>query len=69
MILNTKTLIGSMLKRRKAQRTNSRSFANNSTLKTRFYKEEMASYVDVLNMKVQESNMVREIEKPLTSPS
>ena len=32
------------------------------TIKERLYAEEMASYVDVLNMLVQESNMVREIE-------
>jgi len=31
-------------------------------IKEDLYKEEVASYVDVLNMRVQESNMIREIE-------
>ncbi|MGF1724638.1 HlyD family type I secretion periplasmic adaptor subunit [Photobacterium nomapromontoriensis] len=32
------------------------------SIKETLYKEEMASYIDVLNMQVQESNMLREIE-------
>ncbi|MBO0216473.1 HlyD family type I secretion periplasmic adaptor subunit, partial [Vibrio sp. Vb2880] len=50
------------LKRRKSSENQLSLIRKQLNIKNTLYKEEMASYVGVLNMQVQESNMVREIE-------
>ncbi|CAM4427926.1 HlyD family type I secretion periplasmic adaptor subunit [Vibrio agarivorans] len=57
-----KALISSMKKRRKSSVNQLKLIRKQLDIKETLYKEEMASYVDVLNVQVQESNMVREIE-------
>lgn len=61
-IEHKETLIASMKKRRVSSLNQLKLIRKQLDIKETLYKEEMASYVDVLNMKVQESNMVREIE-------
>ncbi|HHF3149100.1 TPA: HlyD family type I secretion periplasmic adaptor subunit [Vibrio diabolicus] len=61
-IQHKNSLIDSMLKRRKSSENQLSLIRKQLNIKNTLYKEEMASYVDVLNMQVQESNMVREIE-------
>ncbi|NMV12482.1 HlyD family type I secretion periplasmic adaptor subunit, partial [Vibrio parahaemolyticus] len=61
-IQHKNSLIDSMLKRRKSSDNQLSLIRKQLNIKNTLYKEEMASYVDVLNMQVQESNMVREIE-------
>ncbi|USD61907.1 HlyD family type I secretion periplasmic adaptor subunit [Vibrio sp. SCSIO 43140] len=61
-IEHKETLIASMKKRRVSSLNQLKLIRKQLEIKETLYKEEMASYVDVLNMKVQESNMVREIE-------
>lgn len=61
-IKHKNSLISSMLKRRKSSENQLSLIRKQLNIKNTLYKEEMASYVDVLNMQVQESNMVREIE-------
>ncbi|WP_087018396.1 HlyD family type I secretion periplasmic adaptor subunit [Thaumasiovibrio subtropicus] len=56
------TLISSMKRRVKSSNAQLALIREQLTIKNTLYKEEMASYLEVLNMKVQESNMVREIE-------
>ncbi|GAL19285.1 HlyD family secretion protein [Vibrio maritimus] len=55
-------LIASMKKRRVSSLNQLKLIRKQLEIKQTLYNEEMASYVDVLNMQVQESNMVREIE-------
>ncbi|QIA65174.1 HlyD family type I secretion periplasmic adaptor subunit [Vibrio astriarenae] len=55
-------LISSMKKRRVSSVNQLSLIRKQLEIKDTLYKEEMASYVDVLNVQVQESNMVREIE-------
>lgn len=55
-------LIRSMRDRKKSASAQLKLIQEQLKIKSTLYKEEMASYVDVLNMRVQESNMVREIE-------
>jgi len=55
-------LIVSMAKRIKSSNNQLALISEQLSIKTQLYKEEMLSYVDVLNMKVQRMNMVREIE-------
>lgn len=61
-IKHKNSLIKSMLKRRISSRNQLSLIRKQLNIKNTLYKEEMASYVDVLSMQVQESNMVREIE-------
>ncbi|PMH42202.1 hemolysin D [Vibrio sp. 10N.286.49.B3] len=56
------SLIKSMKNRKKSSKYQLSLIKKQLTIKQTLYKEEMASFVDVLNMQVQESNMVREIE-------
>lgn len=55
-------LIESMAKRIKSSNSQLTLITEQLSIKKQLYNEEMASYVDVLNMKVQRMNMVREIE-------
>jgi HlyD family secretion protein/adhesin transport system membrane fusion protein len=55
-------LIDSMKKRKVSSLHQLKLIRKQLGIKQTLYQEEMASYVDVLNMQVQESNMVREIE-------
>ncbi|MGR5150670.1 HlyD family type I secretion periplasmic adaptor subunit [Photobacterium swingsii] len=55
-------LIDSMKKRISSSRKQLGLIRKQLSIKETLYKEEMASYVDVLNMQVQETNMLREIE-------
>ncbi|GAM65773.1 hlyD family secretion protein [Vibrio ishigakensis] len=55
-------LIRSMKSRKKSATAQLKLIQEQLKIKSTLYKEEMASYIDVLNMRVQESNMVREIE-------
>ncbi|MGR5142253.1 HlyD family type I secretion periplasmic adaptor subunit [Photobacterium sp. DNB23_23_1] len=55
-------LINSMQKRITSSRKQLGLIEKQLNIKETLYKEEMASYIDVLNMQVQEANMVREIE-------
>ncbi|MBY5944727.1 HlyD family type I secretion periplasmic adaptor subunit [Photobacterium rosenbergii] len=55
-------LISSMQKRIASSRKQLGLIQKQLKIKETLYSEEMASYVDVLNMQVQEANMVREIE-------
>ncbi|GHA49299.1 HlyD family type I secretion periplasmic adaptor subunit [Photobacterium aphoticum] len=55
-------LITSMKKRIASSRQQLGLIRKQLTIKQTLYKEEMASYIDVLNMQVQEMNMLREIE-------
>ncbi|MDV5167889.1 HlyD family type I secretion periplasmic adaptor subunit [Photobacterium rosenbergii] len=55
-------LVNSMQKRIASSRKQLGLIQKQLTIKETLYKEEMASYIDVLNMQVQEANMVREIE-------
>ncbi|MCL9776817.1 HlyD family type I secretion periplasmic adaptor subunit [Vibrio methylphosphonaticus] len=61
-INHKKRLIGSMKKRKVSSLNQLKLIRKQLEIKQTLYREEMASYVDVLNMQVQESNMVREIE-------
>ncbi|CAH0525770.1 HlyD family type I secretion periplasmic adaptor subunit [Vibrio hippocampi] len=61
-IEHKQALIRSMKKRRKSSLNQLKLIRKQLDIKQTLYKEEMGSYVDVLNMQVQESNMVREIE-------
>lgn len=56
------SLIISMTNRKKSAKYQLGLIKKQLKIKNTLYKEEMASYVDVLNMQVQESNMIREIE-------
>lgn len=55
-------LIASMKRRVKSSNNQLGLIQQQLSIKEQLYKEEMASYIDVLNMRVQDSNMVREIE-------
>ncbi|OAN18062.1 hemolysin D [Photobacterium jeanii] len=61
-IAHKQKLIASMSKRIQSSRKQLALIKKQLTIKETLYKEEMASYIDVLNMQVQETNMVREIE-------
>jgi len=61
-IKHKNSLIGSMTQRIKSSNKQLALVSEQLTVKQKLYNEEMASYVDVLNMKVQRMNMVREIE-------
>ncbi|MDR9826614.1 HlyD family type I secretion periplasmic adaptor subunit [Vibrio sp. FNV 38] len=61
-IEHKQALIRSMKKRRISSTNQLKLIRKQLDIKQTLYKEEMGSYVDVLNMQVQESNMVREIE-------
>ncbi|KXI21258.1 HlyD family type I secretion periplasmic adaptor subunit [Photobacterium sanguinicancri] len=61
-IKHKQRLIGSMKKRINSSRKQLGLIRKQLSIKETLYKEEMASYVDVLNMQVQETNMIREIE-------
>ncbi|MCV5341868.1 hypothetical protein OFC87_33600, partial [Escherichia coli] len=53
-IQHKNSLIDSMLKRRKSSENQLSLIRKQLNIKNTLYKEEMASYVDVLNMQVQE---------------
>lgn len=55
-------LIASMKRRVKSSNRQLGMIVKQLEIKEQLFKEDMASFVDVLNMRVQESNMVREIE-------
>ncbi|MGF1687215.1 HlyD family type I secretion periplasmic adaptor subunit [Photobacterium japonica] len=55
-------LIQSMKKRIRSSQKQLGLIRKQLNIKQTLYKEEMASYIDVLNMQVQETNMLREIE-------
>lgn len=61
-IKHKKTLIKSMEQRVQSSTTQLNLIAQQLKIKTQLFEEEMASYIDVLNMKVQNMNMIREIE-------
>lgn len=61
-IQHKKQLILSMTKRVASSNTQLGLIQQQLSIKEALYKEEMASFVDVLNMRVQNMNMVREIE-------
>ena len=55
-------LLSSMQRREKSSKQQLQLIQKQLEIKETLYKEEMASYIDVLNMQVQEMNMLREIE-------
>jgi HlyD family type I secretion membrane fusion protein len=55
-------LLSSMQRREKSSTQQLQLIQKQLEIKETLYKEEMASYIDVLNMQVQEMNMLREIE-------
>lgn len=55
-------LIASMKKRKLSSQKQLQLIQEQLEIKETLYEEEMASYIDVLNMQVQEMNMLREIE-------
>ncbi len=57
-----KKLIASMKKRKKSSANQLAIIQAQLNIKETLYGEKMTSYIDVLNMRVQKSNMVREIE-------
>ncbi|MFH0261190.1 HlyD family type I secretion periplasmic adaptor subunit [Vibrio barjaei] len=61
-IEHKRNLVDSMTRRKQSSNNQLRLIRKQLGIKQTLYKEEMASYVDVLNMQVQESNMIREIE-------
>ncbi|MGR5297655.1 HlyD family type I secretion periplasmic adaptor subunit [Vibrio mediterranei] len=61
-IEHKRNLVDSMTRRKLSSNNQLRLIRKQLGIKQTLYKEEMASYVDVLNMQVQESNMIREIE-------
>ena len=61
-IVHKTQLIASMNKRIVSSNTQLGLIQQQLSIKEALYKEEMASFVDVLNMRVQNMNMVREIE-------
>ena len=61
-IKHKQSLIASMQRRVKSSNTQLSLIKQQLKIKQQLYDEEMASYIDVLNMKVQHMNMVREIE-------
>lgn len=61
-IEHKKRLIASMKNRINSSRKQLGLIKKQLSIKETLYKEEMASYIDVLNMQVQETNMLREIE-------
>ena len=61
-IKHKQSLIASMQRRVKSSNSQLGLIKQQLKIKQQLFDEEMASYVDVLNMKVQHMNMVREIE-------
>ncbi|MGF1804934.1 HlyD family type I secretion periplasmic adaptor subunit [Aliivibrio sifiae] len=61
-IKHKQSLIASMLRRVKSSNSQLGLIKQQLKIKQQLFDEEMASYIDVLNMKVQHMNMVREIE-------
>ncbi|ASI90951.1 HlyD family type I secretion periplasmic adaptor subunit [Vibrio mediterranei] len=61
-IEHKRNLVDSMKRRKQSSNNQLKLIRKQLGIKQTLYKEEMASYVDVLNMQVQESNMIREIE-------
>lgn len=61
-ITHKSALIASMQARRESSSNQLALIEKQLTIKQTLYQEEMASYLDVLNMQVQQSNMIREIE-------
>ncbi|WP_063653754.1 HlyD family type I secretion periplasmic adaptor subunit [Aliivibrio fischeri] len=61
-ITHKQSLISSMQRRVKSSNAQLGLIKEQLKIKQQLYDEDMASYVDVLNMKVQHMNMVREIE-------
>lgn len=61
-ITHKKSLIKSMKDRTKSSLKQLALIREQLNIKNTLYKEEMASYIEVLNIRVQESNMQREIE-------
>ncbi|MFA0087957.1 HlyD family type I secretion periplasmic adaptor subunit [Vibrio sp. 10N.261.51.F12] len=61
-IEHKQNLVKSMKRRKQSSYNQLKLIRKQLGIKQTLYKEEMGSYVDVLNMQVQESNMIREIE-------
>lgn len=61
-IKHKQSLIASMKRRIASSNSQLNLIKQQLSIKQKLYNEEMSSYIDVLNMKVQHMNMVREIE-------
>ena len=61
-IKHKRSLIQSMNNRVQSSNKQLKLISKQLSIKNQLYKEEMASYVDVINMEIQKMNMVREIE-------